>query len=76
VGVAWVSAHLGNAYGELGNYQKARDLLEQSIALYKDHFPEDHIKVGWALFYLGQVYRIMGDPIKAKKALEQSMAHL
>lgn len=66
-------AYLGNAYGDLGNYEQAKGFLEQSLLIYKKHLPTNYKGVAWTLTYLGNVYRDMGDSEKAKEFLEQSL---
>ena len=66
-------AYLGNAYGDLGNYEQAKGFLEQSLLIYKKHLPANYKGVAWALTYLGNVYRDLGDSEKAKEFLEQSL---
>lgn len=66
-------AYLGNAYGDLGNYEEAKDFLEQSLLIYKKHLPTNHKGVAWALTYLGNVYRDLGKSEKARELLEKSL---
>jgi tetratricopeptide (TPR) repeat protein len=70
---AQVLAYLGNIYGDLGEYEKAKDFLEESLFIYKKDLPTDYGGTAWALTYLGNVYRDLGDPEKAKDLLEKSL---
>lgn len=56
----------------LGDYEKARMLLEQSLAIYKQQ-SEDYVGVAWVLCYLGNIYKLVGDYEEAKKLIEQSL---
>lgn len=70
---AQVLAYLGNAYGELGEYEKAKNLLEQSLVIYQRDFPPNHNETAWAIAYLGDIYRIMGNFEKGQSLLEPSL---
>jgi len=70
--IALALAHLGSVYRSLGNDKKAKDLLEQSILIYKKHH-KNHIGSARAMAYLGNIYRILGNCTKAKDLLEQSI---
>ena len=56
--------NLGNAYGLMGNFPKALENFEKSIAL----DPEN----ANALYNLGVTYGIMGDTLKADSILRVS----
>jgi tetratricopeptide (TPR) repeat protein len=64
--------YLGNVYRALGNYEKAKNLLEKSLLIYKKH-PKRFLGAARVLGYLGVVYRGSGDYKKAKNLLEQSL---
>lgn len=66
-------AYLGNIYGDLGEYERAKDSLEKSLFIYKKDLPMDYEGTAWALTHLGNVYRDLGDPEKAKDLLEKSL---
>lgn len=66
-------AFLGSVYKALGLYQKSRDVLEESLALHKDHYSNDHYRVGWVLLRLGNMYRRLGDYEKSLNYLYQSL---
>ncbi len=71
--IARVFVYLGNTNRELGNYEIAKELLTQSIEIYKT-YPKDQLRVAWALGYLGNIYRTFGDDKKAEELLEESLA--
>ena len=72
--IAWVLARLGNVYEKQGNYEQAKNLFEQSLRIYREHFGDNHVDVPYILTYLGGVYRSLGDYAKATELLEQSLA--
>jgi hypothetical protein len=43
--VAYILAHTGNTYMLLSKFEKARQMTEHSLALYKKHFPDNHIMI-------------------------------
>ncbi|EKE09933.1 MAG: Tetratricopeptide repeat protein [uncultured bacterium] len=69
--IASIGSELGNVYRDLGNYGKAKQLFEQSIAIYKKNFHKNHFWVAKALGCLGCVYSDQGNYEKAKQLLEQ-----
>jgi tetratricopeptide (TPR) repeat protein len=71
VKVAPILVYLGNFYRSIGDYEKAKNLLEQSLIIYKKH--PNYVRNARALGYLGVVYRDLGDYRKAKDLLEQSL---
>ena len=69
----WVLVYLGNVHRELGNYEKAKDLLEQSLLIYKGYYPENHIDIAWALICLGNIYSSLKDYEKAKNDFSRAV---
>lgn len=66
-------AYLGSVYRGLGFYQKAIDTLKESLAIYKEHYPNDHIRIGWTLIHLGNVHRRLANFNQAKDVLEEGL---
>ena len=64
---------LGIYYFYIGNYAKARTLLEEVLSVYKDYYGPDHLQTSWVTTRLGNVYRNMGDYHKAKGLLEKAL---
>lgn len=62
---------LGNVHKRLGNYEQAKKLFDQSLALYK-MAPDARIGKAKASGYLGVVYGILGEYSKAQSLLEES----
>lgn len=68
--LAWV----GDSYGMTYNYQKAIELLERSIKLYKSQTSNDGIKnIYIPLNHLANIYRKLGKYKKAEELLLQSI---
>lgn len=64
--------YLGAVYRDLGNYEKSKEALENSLTLCKKN-SELHGELGMALTYLGSTYRDSGNYEKAKDFLKQSL---
>ncbi|MBX9786075.1 MAG: tetratricopeptide repeat protein [Alphaproteobacteria bacterium] len=71
--IASIGSELGNVYRDLGNYEKAKQLFEQSIAFHKKSLNENSLLFAQALGWLGCVYSDQGNYEKAKDLLEQSI---
>lgn len=72
--IAQALSYLGNMHKEIGEHKKARDLLEKSILLYRQHDPQNYIGMTRALAYLGDTYKNLGSHQKARDLLEKSIA--
>jgi len=66
-------ACLGNIEREFGNFEKAAQLIEQALDIYKKHYSRSYTDIALALGYLGNIYRSSGDHEKAKNLLEQAI---
>ena len=55
--VAPTLTNLGNAYGQLGDYAKKRDMLERALAIKERAYGRDHPEVALTLTNLGNAYR-------------------
>lgn len=71
--IAQALSYLGNAYKEIGNYEKGKKLLEEGISLYKKHDPKNYVGLTRALGHLGDIYKNWGDYKRAKDLLEESI---
>ncbi|MDK3155047.1 tetratricopeptide repeat protein, partial [Kamptonema cortianum] len=71
--VGWALSYLGDIYRITGEYEKAKNALEQSIIIYKKHLPENHVVIAGILVYLSDVHKDLGEYAKAKRLLEQSL---
>ncbi|HEY0778302.1 MAG TPA: tetratricopeptide repeat protein [Gemmatirosa sp.] len=65
---------IGRAYDELGEYDRARPLLEQAVATFRRLRPADHVDVASAQFALGVMLHHRGDLRDAEGALRASLA--
>ncbi len=70
--LSWGLSHLGNVHRRLGNYETARDYLERSLSLNKEHAPSKS-RMARTLAYLGSVYRGLGIYEKAIDSLKKSL---
>jgi FimV-like protein len=66
--------NLASAYEDLGDYDKARDLLEQALESALENFGDKHPSVAAIQSNLANVYRELGDYEKARYLLEQALA--
>ena len=73
VKVAITLMNLGNAYGDLGDYEKKKALLERALQIQESHYGQDHVEVGQTLMNLGNAYRGLGDYEKQKALLERAL---
>ena len=72
--MAVVLTNLGNAYGRLGDYAKARDMQERALAIKERTYGRDHPDVAITLTNLGNVYGTLGDHAKKRDMLERALA--
>ena len=49
--------NLGNAYGDLGDYQKQKDFLERCLKIKEQHYGAEHPEVAMTLNNLGNNIR-------------------
>jgi tetratricopeptide (TPR) repeat protein/DNA-binding CsgD family transcriptional regulator len=70
--LSWTLSHLGNVYRRMGNYEKARDYLEDSVRLSKQ-YETDGKRIVHTLSCLGSVYRGLGSYQKSIEILEESL---
>lgn len=67
-------ALLGNVYGSLGEYEKARDFLEESLKTYEAFFPGHYFDITAASVLLGNVYINIGAYERGVNLIERSIA--
>ena len=53
--------NLGNAYGNLGDYQRQKEMLERALKIDEKHFGPEHPSTGTTLANLGLAYGDLGD---------------
>lgn len=70
---AWRLCHIADAYHEIGDYQKAKELIEESLVLYKKNIPDDHVKIAEARATLAKIYIACGNYQQAKTILKESL---
>ena len=66
--------NLGNAYGDLGDHAKQRDMLERALAIEERAYGRDHPDVAITLGNLGGAYGDLGDHAKKRDMLERALA--
>lgn len=64
---------LGNLYAKLGNYEKAKILLEQVLVIYEKNYGSNHIEVARALNDLGEVYCLSDDLKTSEEFLSRAI---
>jgi|GEM_PF-661034 len=72
--IASIKSELGSLYRAIGHYEKAKQLIEQSLAIYKRSPHKRPISFAQTLGWLGCVYSDQGNYGKAKDLLEQSIS--
>ena len=66
--------NLGNAWLNLGEPDKARELLERALAIVEREYGPDHREVAPTLNNLGIAWRELGEPAKARELHERALA--
>ena len=59
--VAETLVHLGNVYGDVGNADKQRKLLEKAFTIQENRYGLNHPKVAKTLVHLGNTYVYLGN---------------
>ncbi|OJW51759.1 MAG: hypothetical protein BGO67_05435 [Alphaproteobacteria bacterium 41-28] len=70
--IAQMLTFLAIVYRELGNYEKARSLFEQSLVIYKDILDQQW-GIVWVSVHLGNIYREMGNYEKGRLLIEHAL---
>lgn len=70
---AQILTSLGDMYDSLGDYEKAKDLLQKSVMINKK-YSANYVDMAWTLALLGNVCRKMGDYKEAQHFFEESLA--
>ena len=65
---------LGNAYQDLGDYAKQRDVLERALPIYEREHGSDSTNVAGVLNALGNAYGGLGDNVKKRDVMERALA--
>ena len=55
------------------DYKKAKESIEQGMIIYKEFYPENHMRMANSLAKLGSIYFKIGDYHKARDLLEKSI---
>ena len=63
-----------SALGDLGDYAKARDVLERALAINERTYGPDHVELGITLWNLAMAHGRLGDYEKKRKILERALA--
>ena len=71
--VAGTLTNLGNAYGDLGDTKKKKELLERALVIQERHYGAEHPEVARTLKNLGNAYGDLGDTKKKKELLERAL---
>ena len=67
---------LSDAYGDLGNPGKKKDLLERALVIQESQYGPEHYQVAITLVNLGNAYGALGNPGKQKDLLERALVIL
>ena len=70
---ARTSGYLGNVYHDIGEYAKAKELLEHAFNVYTNHYGKDNIQTAWISVRLSNLYRSIGEYEKAKKLIAEAI---
>ncbi|MBV0899303.1 MAG: tetratricopeptide repeat protein [Wolbachia endosymbiont of Fragariocoptes setiger] len=64
---------MGNAYENIGEYNKQKELLKKALEIEKKHYGNKHIKVATTMINLGNIYGMLGKYNKQKELLEKAL---
>ncbi len=64
---------LGDAYGDLGDNAKFRDVLERALPIYEREYGSDHVEVAKLFNSFGSVYNRFGDYAKQREVVERAL---
>ncbi len=64
---------LGRMYDHLNQYEKAKELLEQSLQILTEQNKEKGIKFARVSSYLGSIYKELSNPQRSQELLEKSL---
>lgn len=67
-----IGSELGSIYFHLGNYLKAKQILEINLVSLNKFNVKDYTRIAQVLLYLGSVYRELGNHEKSTELLKQS----
>ena len=72
--LVWALIYLGDMFGDLSDFEEARDHYKQALDINVKRFDEHHIKSIRAMFRLGTALKKLGDYNTALKYLEKCCA--
>lgn len=75
ISIARYQANLATVYEKQGNYEKARELLEYSLAKGIEHLGSDHPEVAIRQSNLATIYSSLGNYEKARDLLELALTN-
>jgi eukaryotic-like serine/threonine-protein kinase len=64
---------LGNDFRSLGECDKAKELLEEGLAIRRAQFGDDHLDTAMSLFHLGWLHHDLGDYEEAERLYEEAL---
>ena len=70
----WILNNLGNAYGDLGDAARQRDLLERALVIKERAFGRDHREVAITAFNLAHAWKALGDAREANTLMARARA--
>ncbi len=62
--------YLGTVYRELGNYEKSKNLFEESLMICRKYIPKKNMEMAWSLVNLGTVYGELNSGKKSQGSLD------
>ena len=71
--MAQTLTNFGNAYGDLGDHAKSRDVLERALAIKERAYGRDHPDVAITLGNLGMAYGELGDAAKKREYVTRTL---
>jgi tetratricopeptide (TPR) repeat protein len=68
--------NLATAYGDLGDHQKQKNLLQRALVIEEHYYDPEHVEVAGTLNNLATAYSALGDPQEKKHLLQRALGIL
>jgi eukaryotic-like serine/threonine-protein kinase len=65
---------LGNDFRSLGEYDKARELLDEGLTIRLAHLGDDHLDTAMSLYHLGWLHHDLGNYAEAERFYDRALA--
>jgi tetratricopeptide (TPR) repeat protein len=73
VEVASTLNNLANAYGDLGDHQEKKRLLQRALVIFERYYGPEHVEIARILGNLANAYGALGDPKEQQRLLQRAL---